>query len=178
SGAAGGRRRAPLLPRRSPLFPMTGPRWRCSSASTRLPQHSRQTVGTAPGVSTRNRRTPAAATQLHGDLAAELDDAARRNAEELRRRQRVAVHEIEHLPPEAAEPGMPAGHDVDPPDEKRGVHHIEDDLVRAAVFQQFRNIRVFHEAVTRANGVEIVAEMRGLDAVLRRNARYVFGHDV
>jgi hypothetical protein len=37
-------------------------------------------------------------------LAAEFDDAVRRNAEEIGRGQRVAVHDLEQLATEAAEP--------------------------------------------------------------------------
>ena len=110
---------------------------------------------------------------LHLHLSAELDHPARRNAEELGRRQRVAVHEIEHLPPETAEARVPAGHDRDPPDEKGCIHHIEVELLRAAIVKHLRDVWVFHEAVAHPHGVEIVAEMSGLNALFGRDARHV-----
>ena len=62
-----------------------------------LAGHRRQTLWSPHRIST---------------LATEFDDAARRNVEELGRRLRVAVHEIKHLPPEAAKsPRFPTGSD-------------------------------------------------------------------
>ena len=77
---------------------------------------------------------------LHLHLAAEFDDAARRNVEELGRRLRVAVHEVKHLPPEATEARVPAGHDRDPSDKKGRLHHVEGELSRAAIVQHLRDV--------------------------------------
>ena len=83
---------------------------------------------------------------LHRHLAAEFHDAARRNVEELGRRLRVAVREVKHLPPEATEARVPAGHDRDPSDKKGRLHHVEVELSRAEV-QHLRDVWLFHEAV-------------------------------
>ena len=51
-----------------------------------------------------NRKpTPWACSHSNVDLPAELDHAVGRNTEELRRRQRIAVHEFEHSAPEKGE---------------------------------------------------------------------------
>src|SRR6202040_298646 len=98
-----------------------------TSGRMRKPPRSRRTKENRQALK-HLRRPPSSrpsCARLHLHLSAELDHPARRNAEELGRRQRVAVHEVEHLPPEATEARVPAGHDRDPPDEKGCIHHVE-----------------------------------------------------
>src|SRR6185437_445589 len=99
------------------------------------------------------------------DLPAQLDHAAGRNAEELGRRLRVAMHHLEHRDPEAL-PARPADRmDAQAADEERHVHPVELQLAFAAHVEGKRYVGIFHEAVARRQGEEVVTEVLDLQPV-------------
>src|ERR1019366_3265175 len=67
--------------------------------------------------------------RLNLDLASELDHAVGWDMEEFGRRQRVAMHRLEQLDPDPTHQGYRGGNDGQPADEKRGIHHIEPELL-------------------------------------------------
>src|SRR5262249_6393415 len=85
--------------------------------------------------------------QSNLDLAAELDHTIGGDAEELGRRQGVALHDPEHRDPEPLPARLAHRHDGEMADEERGVHHLERQRALGAALERMRHVRLLHEAV-------------------------------
>src|SRR5262249_52480310 len=112
---------------------------------------------------------PRPCSNLH--LAAELDHPVRRNAEKLRRRQRVAMHGLEQFAADGAKARASLRHNGHSAHEERGVHHVELKVLPAAALEHSRHVGVLHEAVIGDHGMEVVAEVDDLEALVGRDAR-------
>jgi hypothetical protein len=97
------------------------------------------------------------------NLRPKLHDTSRRNPEELRGRERVAVHELVKPQPETA-PGRETGrHDRQSTDEERRVRHVDLRGHRYGFEQQrVRNVRLLHESVAEVDRVELPVDPRRL----------------
>src|SRR5260221_5827529 len=118
---------------------------------------------------------PPAGTALDLDLAAELDDAVGRDAEVLGGVEHGVRHEDEELLAPAGEGGALRRDDLLAPQEERGLHQVEAELLQAALRQGGRDFRLGHEAVIELDDVKIVLEMADLDAALLGHVRDVLG---
>ncbi len=111
-------------------------------------------------------------------LTAEFNHAIRRYAEEIRRRKRIAVHELEDGATKAPKSRLLRRHDLHPPDEKRRLHHIEMEALGGATMHDARHVRVLHEAILGDDRVEVTAQIRELEPPLRRYPRNVRRDDM
>src|SRR5262249_24685615 len=108
-------------------------------------------------------------SNLH--LTAELDHSVRRNAEKFRRRQSVAMHGLEQFAADGSPARLSFRHDRNSAHEERRLHHVELKALCAAPLKHSRNIRVLHEPVISDHGMEIVAKVDDLDALVRSDPR-------
>src|SRR5471030_1025663 len=96
------------------------------------------------------------------DLAAELDDAVSRDAEELGGVEHGIGHQNEDLLAPAREGRPLRRDDLLATQEERGLHQVEAELQDAALRQGARDVRLVHEAVIQPDDMEIVIEMADL----------------
>src|SRR5216683_3722431 len=154
----------------------------CSNSSTRS-EKSRPTSCCANGSATPSCSAPSgtsASAPKHRDrsdfdLAAELDDAVCRDAEELGGVEHGVGHQDEDLLAPAGEGGALRRDDLLAAQEERGFHQVEAELQDAALRQRARDVRLVHEAIVELEDMEVVVEMADLDAALLGDVRNVLG---
>ena len=112
------------------------------------------------------------------NLTSEFDHSIRRNAEKFRCVQCVAMHRLEQFTADHAQARLLLRHDRHSAHKERGLHHIELKALRAASLKHSRNIRILHEAVIGDHGMEIIAKVDDLEALVRGDPRNVAGGDM
>src|SRR5260221_12380663 len=113
---------------------------------------------------------PPAGTALDLDLAAELDDAVGRDVEELGGVEHGVRHQDEELLAPAGEGGALRRDDLLAPQEERGLHQVEAELLQAARRQGARDVGLGHEALIEHYNGEIVLAMADLDSAILGHA--------
>src|ERR1700730_18714016 len=113
------------------------------------------------------------------DLAAELDDAVGRDAEELGGVEHVVRHQTEEPVTPTPEGGAarPWPHPL-AADDEGCLHQVEAEAADPALRQSPHNVRLIHEAVADADRVETLAELADRETLLARDMRHILGLDL
>src|SRR6266446_1656097 len=116
---------------------------------------------------------------LNLDLAAELDDAIGRDAEELGRVEHVVRHQAEEPVAPAPESGAARAraHPL-AADDEGGLHQVEAEAADPALRQSPHNVRLIHKAVADADRVETLAKLADRKTLLARDMRHILGLDL